>query len=70
MEYPTDILLAHLVRAQLISNQVARVSLDDALDRGSRLPVDLSFGLFQSQLAEIDRQIPPELEGNGLSNLY
>jgi hypothetical protein len=67
-EYETDTFLAQLVRAQLITNQVARVPWNDTLgDPDSKLPAKLSRQLLQSHLDKLNKSLPQELINNGIS---
>lgn len=70
-EYSTDILLAHLVRAQLITNQVARVPWNDTLgDPNSKLPATLSRQLLQAYLDKLEKNLPQELLSNAILRLH
>lgn len=63
---PTDGLLVYIVRVQLICNDVAAVPWNDAFgSTGSGVPQDFYVKTFTSQLEELRRAIPPELESNG-----
>jgi hypothetical protein len=65
-DYPTDLLLVYIVRAQLICNDVAVVPWNDAFGiSGTGVPWDFYVKTFTSQLETLKRAIPPELESNG-----
>lgn len=64
-EHPTDVLLVFLTRLQLIKNAVSRDTSDNLGGEMSSPPSELYFKSLQSQLEELKRKVPPELDGNG-----
>jgi len=67
-EYPTDLLLVYLVRAQLISNEASRSPWNDTLgDATANSLPDLYLKALKSQLDDLKRSVPPELQANGSS---
>lgn len=63
-EYPTDTLLVFLTRLQLIKNAVSRDASDNFPSGIASPPSEIYFKSLQSQLEELKRNIPPELDGN------
>jgi hypothetical protein len=63
---PTDLLLVYLVRAQLISNEASCSPWNDIVGEATvnSLP-DLYLKTLKSQLDDLKRSIPPELQTNG-----
>jgi hypothetical protein len=66
-EYPTDNLLVHLVRLQLICNKGSALTLNDALgDADVGVPTDLYVKTLKSQLDNLKHSVYPELASNGI----
>lgn len=63
-EHPTDTLLVFLTRLQLIKNAVFRDTSDNLCGGIATPPSEIYFKSLQSQLEELKRNIPPELDGN------
>lgn len=63
-EHPTDVLLVFLTRLQLIKNAISRDTSDSVYGGLSGPSSDIYFKSLQSQLEELKRNIPPELDGN------
>lgn len=63
-EHPTDILLVFLARLQLIKNAIYRDMSDNFSGGIASPPSEIYFKSLQSQLEELKRNIPPELDGN------
>ncbi|OBT72654.1 hypothetical protein VF21_08578 [Pseudogymnoascus sp. 05NY08] len=63
-EHPTDILLVFLVRLQLIKNAIYRDMSDNLSGGIASPPSEIYFKSLQSQLEELKRNVPPELDGN------
>ncbi len=67
-EYPTDLLLVYLVRVQLISNKLACAPWNDTFgDAMTKFPPEFYLKALQSQLDDLKRNIPPELQTNSKS---
>ncbi len=65
-EYQTDVLLAHLVRLQLVAEKSAEASWHDPVEMASlRAPPVFYLKALQSQLQAVKRDIPFELQQNG-----
>jgi hypothetical protein len=60
---PTDLLLVHLIRLQLICDQIAAVNCNPG-QRGIKAPHDFYIKTFQAQMEEFKHSIPPELQFN------
>ncbi|KFY03620.1 hypothetical protein O988_01359 [Pseudogymnoascus sp. VKM F-3808] len=63
-EHPTDLLLVFLTRLQLIKNAISRDTSDSVCGGLAGPSSDIYFKSLQSQLEELKRNIPPELDGN------
>ncbi|KFY36890.1 hypothetical protein V494_04944 [Pseudogymnoascus sp. VKM F-4513 (FW-928)] len=63
-EHPTDMLLVFLTRLQLIKNAVSRDTSDNLCGGIASPPSEIYFRSLQSQLEELKRNTPPELDGN------
>ncbi|OBT70315.1 hypothetical protein VE03_00317 [Pseudogymnoascus sp. 23342-1-I1] len=63
-EHPTDILLVFLTRLQLIKNAVSRDTSDNLCGEMPSPSSEIYFKSLQSQLEELKRNVPPELDGN------
>jgi hypothetical protein len=69
-EYPTDMLLAHFVRLQLIIERVTQAPWHDGpVDAAGsvRAPSVFYLKALQAQLEDFKRDVPPELQQNGRS---
>ncbi|KFY75166.1 hypothetical protein V499_04865 [Pseudogymnoascus sp. VKM F-103] len=66
-DYPTDLLLVHLVRAQLICNKSATSTWDDMFgDTSNQVPPNFYAKSLKSQLDDLERSIPAEIKSNGI----
>lgn len=66
-DYPTDDLLVHLVRVQLICNKASSLTWNDAVgDAEAGILTDLYVKTLKSQLDNLVHSIPPELKSNGI----
>lgn len=63
---PTDDLLIHLVRVQLICNKGSALAWNDVLsDADMGVPTDLYVKTLKLQLENLEHSIPQELKSNG-----
>ena len=70
-EAPGDLLLAQFVRLQLIDNEAAQIpGLPRVCETASPMKAPWPFYMkaLQAQLREVKNTIPPELQGNRMSN--
>jgi hypothetical protein len=58
---PTDLLLVHLVRVQLLCNAVVLVPWNQGSDAG----YDIHLNAFKAQLRQLESSCPMELRSNG-----
>ncbi len=66
-DFPTDLLLVHLVRVQLICNKATLQNLNTIVgDSNSQLPVEFYTKTLKSELDGVERSIPQELKENGM----
>jgi hypothetical protein len=66
-DYPTDIVLVHLVRAQLICNKSATSTWDDMFgDTSNQVPPNFYAKSLKSQLDDLERSIPADIKSNGI----
>lgn len=66
-DYSTDVLLAHLVRVQLICNKGTTSMWDDIFgDAANQVPPNFYAKSLKSQLDDLERSIPAELKSNGM----
>lgn len=70
-DYPTDVLLVHLVRAQLICNKGTTSTWDDMFgDTANQVPPNFYAKSLKSQIEDLERSIPTELKSNGIRLFY
>ncbi|OBT73988.1 hypothetical protein VF21_05994 [Pseudogymnoascus sp. 05NY08] len=70
-DYPTDIVLVHLVRAQLICNKSATSTWDDMFgDTSNQVPPNFYAKSLKSQLDDLERSIPAEIKSNAILQLH
>ncbi|KFY07957.1 hypothetical protein V492_06681 [Pseudogymnoascus sp. VKM F-4246] len=70
-DFPTDSLLVHMIRAQLICNKGATSSWDDMFgDTTNQVPPNFYAKSLRSQLDDMERSIPVELKPNAILQLH
>lgn len=65
-DFPTDLLLVYLVRVQVICNKIAAAPWNDTFGiLSTKVPSDFYTKALKSQLEDLKRSIPVELQSNG-----
>jgi hypothetical protein len=64
-EYSTDILLVYLTRAHIIGDQVAAAPWKNNFSNTSSIPPECYIRTLQTQLDQLNANIPLELRGDG-----
>ena len=67
-ECPTDTLLIHMVKSQLIVEKVGQAPWHDGHDsatRSAKTPAVFYLNAMQAQIEELKVNIPPDIQRNG-----